>query len=81
MSDARSIQTFATVWPRMSMPRISAGARLGLLGELASLIPPAFPRPPMSTCALTTTGQPSSSAAARASAGVVARSPSDTGIP
>ena len=47
----------------------------------ASLIPPALPRPPVSTCALTTTGPPSSSAAARASAGVVASRPSDTGIP
>ena len=45
------------------------------------MIPPALPRPPVSTCALTTTGPPSSSAAARASSGVVASRPSETGIP
>ena len=44
-------------------------------------MPPAFPRPPTSTWAFTTTGPPSSSAAARASAGVVAMTPSETGIP
>ena len=33
------------------------------------MIPPALPRPPVSTCALTTTGPPSSSAAWRASPG------------
>ena len=47
----------------------------------ASLTPPALPRPPVSTCALTTTGPPSSSAAARASSGVVASRPSETGMP
>ena len=35
----------------------------------ASLTPPALPRPPVSTCALTTTGPPSTSAACRASPG------------
>ena len=44
-------------------------------------MPPALPRPPTSTCALTTTGPPSCSAAFRASSGVVATTPSDTGIP
>ena len=39
----------------------------GLVGVDASLMPPALPRPPVSTCALTTTGPPSSAAAARAS--------------
>ena len=32
-------------------------------GVVASLTPPALPRPPVSTCALTTTGPPSTSAA------------------
>ncbi len=59
-----------------------AGARLRLArASAASLTPPALPRPPVSTWALTTTGPPSSSAAARASAGVVASLPSETGIP
>ena len=57
------------------------GLLLGVVGPSASLTPPAFPRPPVRTCALTTTWPPSSSAAARASAGVVARRPSETGIP
>ncbi len=38
------------------MPRISPARASASSGELASLMPPAFPRPPMSTCALTTTG-------------------------
>jgi hypothetical protein len=37
----------------------------------ANLTPPAFIRPPVSTCDLTTVGPPIFSAAARASAGVV----------
>ena len=43
--------------------------------SLASLMPPALPRPPISTCALTTQGYPTSSAAATASATVVAGAP------
>ncbi len=52
-------------------------------GSLRGLIPPALPRPPVRTCALTTTWPPSSPAAeqAFASSGVVARRPSETGIP
>ena len=50
-------------------------------GPSASFTPPALPRPPVSTCALTTTGPPSSCAAARASCGESARRPSETGIP
>src|SRR5262245_34963844 len=81
MSDARSIQTFVTTWPRMSIPRISPARASTSSAFAASLMPPAFPRPPMSTCALTTTGYPMASAAARASAGLVASRPSDTGMP
>src|SRR3954453_21392326 len=44
-------------------------------------MPPALPRPPTSTCALTTTWPPSSAAAARASSGERATRPSETGIP
>ena len=65
----------------MSSPRISAARASASSGPSASLTPPAFPRPPVSTCAFTTTGPPSSSAAARASAGVVASRPRETGIP
>ena len=66
----------------MSIPRIvCARAPRPPRASSASLMPPAFPRPPVSTCALTTTCPPSSCAAARASAGLVARRPSDTGIP
>ena len=50
-------------------------------GSSASFTPPALPRPPVSTWAFTTTWPPSSVAAARASAGVVASRPSDTGMP
>ena len=59
MSDAFSIQTRRTTCPRMSMPRIAAACASASSGVFASLMPPAFPRPPTSTCALTTTGPPS----------------------
>ena len=49
-------------------------ARTASSGVLASLTPPALPRPPALTCALTTQ-TPSSSAAARASSGVVTTMP------
>jgi hypothetical protein len=58
--------------------RVGLRARvLRRVGELD----PALPRPPVSTCAFTTTGPPSSRAAASASSGVVATRPSETGIP
>jgi hypothetical protein len=40
----------------MSRPRISRARASASAGVSASLMPPAFPRPPVSTCALTTTG-------------------------
>src|SRR5258707_484514 len=70
MSEARSIQSLRTTCPRMSRPRMSRARASASSGRSASLIPPAFPRPPVSTCALTTTGPPSSSAAARACSGL-----------
>ena len=75
--------TRCTVWPLMSMPRISAGrAPRSPRGECASLTPPALPRPPVLTWALTTTvPPPSRSAATRASSGVVATTPPSTGTP
>ena len=44
-------------------------------------MPPALPRPPTCTCALTTTGQPIRSAAATASSALKATSPGDVGSP
>src|SRR5438067_357090 len=72
MSDARSIQSLRTTWPLMSSPRMSRARASASSGVAASLTPPALPRPPVSTCALTTTGASSSSAPTRASAGGVA---------
>src|SRR5919109_1584198 len=81
MSEARSIHSSCTVRPRMSMPRIAPACASASPASLASLIPPALPRPPIWTWAFTTTGKPISSAACRASRGVRTRFPSGTGIP
>src|SRR5437773_1446880 len=70
MSEARSIQSLRTTRPRMSSPRISRARASASSGPSASFTPPALPRPPVSTCAFTTTWPPSSSAAALASSGV-----------
>ena len=48
-------------------------------GVLATFTPPALPRPPVLTCALTTTTPPIFSAAARTSSGVSATMPASTG--
>ena len=50
-------------------------------GVSANLTPPAFMRPPESTCDLITVGPPIRSAAARASSAVFAKPKSVTGIP
>src|SRR3954453_15291048 len=74
--------TVSTVRPLMSMPRISAAFSPASSGERASLTPPALPRPPVLTCALTTTtGVPSSLAASTACSGVLAVMPRSTGTP
>src|SRR5918993_361258 len=78
MSEADSIHSLRTTWPLMSIPRIAFACSSASPGPSASLIPPAFPRPPVSTCALTTTCPPSSSAAFRASSGEVASRPTRT---
>src|SRR5918992_6252853 len=65
----------------MSMPRIARACSSASARSPASLIPPALPRPPISTCALTTHGYPSSSAAATACSTVVAGTPLGTGTP
>ena len=69
----------------MSMPRISAALAPASSAVRAGLTPPALPRPPVLTCALTTTRrEPRSNmswAARRACSGVVARAPGGTGTP
>ena len=50
-------------------------------GVSANLTPPAFMRPPVSTCDLITTGPAISSAIRRASSGVVAKPCLETGMP
>src|SRR3954452_20574635 len=81
MSLAASIQTSCTMCPRMSIPRMFCACSSASTRLLATLIPPAFPRPPICTCALTTQGYPISSAAATASSTVVAGEPLGTGTP
>src|SRR6478736_6585232 len=80
-----AIITVPTVWPLMSMPRIASAAACASSGLLVTLTPPALPRPPVFTCALTTVTPPDfgpiCSAAARASSGVVAMAPASTGTP
>src|SRR5688572_25047567 len=66
----------------MSMPRIASACVRASAGVLATLMPPAFPRPPTWTCAFTTQGpDPIARAAATTSAGVVATRPSGMAIP
>src|SRR3954465_2886305 len=65
----------------MSIPRIAAACCSASAGPAASLMPPALPRPPTNTWAFTTTGPPSCSATARASAALAAGAPSETGSP
>src|SRR6476659_4210445 len=81
MSAPGSTSTRWTVWPLMSMPRICSAWVRASAGVLATLTPPALPRPPILTCALTTVTPPSFSAIALASSGVVATSPRLTGTP
>ncbi len=59
----------------MSMPMIRSACRLASAGSLASWIPPALPRPPTCTWALTTTVVPSSAATSSASSGDQATRP------
>ena len=50
-------------------------------GVSANCTPPAFIRPPLSTCDLMTVGPPIRAAISRASSGVFAKPKSVTGIP
>src|SRR5438552_14954061 len=88
MAEAASTSTLRTlmpsggVWGVLSiMPRIWPAACSAAAGSSASLMPPALPRPPACTCALTTTLPLSRWAIARACAGVSATSPFGTATP
>src|SRR5438034_2668365 len=63
------------------MCRIALAWSRASFGDFATLMPPAFPRPPAWTCAFTTTVPPSARAAASASSGVVAMRPSGMVMP
>src|SRR5688500_12363242 len=67
--------------PLMSRPRMALAFSSVSSGVEASFTPPALPRPPVLTWALTTTGWPNFAAMAWASAGLVATSPGSTGTP
>jgi hypothetical protein len=63
------------------MPRIRSACRRASAGSWASWMPPALPRPPICTWALTTTVPPISAAAASASSGDQATLPRGTATP
>ncbi len=65
----------------MSMPRIAAALSRASSGVLASFTPPALPRPPVFTWALTTTAVPSSLATAAADSASSTVRPGNTGTP
>src|SRR4051794_14903931 len=81
MSAASEIRTVWTVWPLMSIPRMLRACVSASSGVAANLTPPALPRPPAFTWALTITGPPSCSAAARACSGVDTTTWAVTGTP
>ena len=67
--------------PPISSSRISSACAAASSGESANFTPPAFIRPPVSTCDLITVGPPISSAAAFASSREVQKPYLVTGIP
>src|SRR5947199_348173 len=81
MSLAWATITRCVMCPLMSSPRMSWARALASSGLSASFTPPAFPRPPTFTCALTTTGAEMSRAMASACSGVSATPPGSTGTP
>src|SRR3954452_1616941 len=81
MSLAWATITRRVMWPLMSSPRMSWARALASSALSASLTPPALPRPPTFTCALTTTRSPMSLAMASACSGVSATPPGSTGTP
>src|SRR3954454_3590602 len=73
--------TLPTVWPLMSMPRICRAVSSAAAGSAASFTPPALPRPPVFTWALTTTRPPSPRAIPRACLGESVTSALGTTMP
>src|SRR3954468_14026922 len=69
------------MWPLISRWRISSAAASASSGVSANFTPPAFMRPPVSTCDLITTGTFTSAAIRLASSAVVAKPPPATGMP
>src|SRR3954453_1685776 len=81
MSLAWATITRRVMWPLMSSPRMSWARALASSALSASLTPPALPRPPTFTYALTTTRSPMSLAMASACSGVSATPAGSTGKP
>src|SRR5688572_10062546 len=81
MSLAWATITRRVMCPLMSRPRMSWARALASSALSASFTPPALPRPPVFTCALTTTGAAISRAMASACSGVSATPPGSTGTP
>src|SRR4051795_10574062 len=69
------------MWPLISRARMASACAAASSGVSANFTPPAFMRPPVSTCDLMTVGPPTSSAMRRASSGEVAKPCGETGIP
>ena len=69
------------MWPPISSARIVSACAAASSGVSANSTPPAFMRPPVSTCDLITVGAPISSAIRRASAAVFAKPCAETGMP
>src|SRR5829696_7963277 len=69
------------MWPLISSARISSAWAAASSGVSANLTPPAFMRPPVSTCDLTTVGAPMSCAMRRASSAEVAKPCGEVGMP
>src|SRR5215211_506576 len=69
------------MWPPISRLSIASACSAASSAPSANLTPPAFMRPPVSTCDLITVGPPIRSATSRAWAALVAKPKSVTGIP
>src|SRR5207245_928551 len=76
ISRRSSRYTCFTRYPWMSIPRICPATVRASFNDSAGLMPPALPRPPTSTCALTMHG----SGGSRISAGEGATTPRGTGV-
>src|SRR5690242_6350201 len=79
MSLASATSSFFTMWPLMSRPRMFCAWVNASSGVAAYFTPPALPRPPAFTWALTMTGRPISSAMALAPSAVSVTRPGVVG--